>query len=55
MEKQELAESRLHEQIKEFKKDLSDRIDRLEKRLQGIVITAVVVTSIVIAIIVNFL
>ncbi len=55
MEKHELAESRLHEQIKVFKKDLNDRMDRLEKRLQWIVTTAVVVTSIVTAIIVNFL
>ena len=49
----EKVESRLHEQIKEFKKDLNERINRLEKRLQWIVTTAVAVTSIVAAIIVK--
>lgn len=55
MEEREKVESRLHEQIKEVKKDLNDRMDRLEKRLQWIVTTAVAVTGIVVAVIVKFL
>lgn len=55
MEEREKVESRLHEQIKGVKKDLNDRMDRLEKRLQWIVTTAVAVTGIVVAIIVKFL
>ena len=55
MEEREKAESRLHEQISEVKKDLNDRMDRLEKRLQWIVTTSVAVTGIVVAIIVKFL
>ncbi len=55
MEEREKAESRLHEQINEVKKDLNDRMDRLEKRLQWIVTTSVAVTGIVVAIIVKFL
>lgn len=55
MEEREKVESRLHEEIKEVKKDLNDRMDRLEKRLQWIVTTAVAVTGIVVAIIVKFL
>lgn len=55
MEEREKAESRLHEQINEVKKDMNDRMDRLEKRLQWIVTTSVAVTGIVVAIIVKFL
>ena len=55
MEEREKVEARLHEQINEVKKDLNDRMDRLEKRLQWIVTTAVAVTGIVVAIIVKFL
>ena len=55
MEEREKAESRLHEQIQEVKRDLNDRMDRLEKRLQWIVTTAVATTGIVVAIIVKFL
>ena len=55
MGEREKAESRLYEQINEFKKDLNERINRLEKRLQWIVTIAVAVTSIVAAIIVKFL
>ena len=55
MEEREKVESRLHEEIKEVKKDLNDRMDRLEKRLQWIVTTSVAVTGIVVAIIVKFL
>ena len=55
MEEREKVELRLHEQIKDVKKDLNDRMDRLEKRLQWIVTTAIAVTGIVIAIIVKFL
>ena len=49
MEKHELAESRLHEQIKAFKKDLNDRMDRLEKRLQWIVTTDAFTTFLLLA------
>lgn len=55
MGEREKAESRLYEQINEFKKDLNERINRLEKRLQWIVTTAIAVTGIVVAIIVKFL
>lgn len=55
IEEREKAESRLYEQIQEVKRDLNDRMDRLEKRLQWIVTTAVATTSIVVAIIVKFL
>lgn len=55
MGEREKVESRLYEQIKEFKKDLNDRINRLEKRLQWTVTTTVAVTCIVVAIIVKFL
>lgn len=55
MEEREKAESRLYEQIQEVKRDLNDRMDRLEKRLQWIVTTAVATTGIVVAIIVKFL
>ena len=55
MEEREKVELRLHEQIKDVKKDLNDRMDRLEKRLQWIVTTAIAVTGIVTAIIVKFL
>lgn len=55
MEEREKVEARLHEQINEVKKDLNDRMDRLEKRLQWIVTTAIAVTGIVVAIIVKFL
>ena len=41
MEEREKAESRLYEQIQEVKRDLNDRMDRLEKRLQWIATTAV--------------
>ena len=55
MEEREKVESRLHEEIKEVKRDLNDRMDRLEKRLQWVVTTAVAVTGIVVAVIVKFL
>ncbi len=55
MEEREKAESRLYEQIQAVKRDLNDRMDRLEKRLQWIVTTAVATTGIVVAIIVKFL
>ncbi len=55
MEEREKAESRLYEQIQEVKRDLNERMDRLEKRLQWIVTTAVAATGIVVAIIVKFL
>ena len=55
MEEREKVESRLYEQIREVKKDLNDRMDRLEKRLQWIVTTAIAFTGIVVAIIVKFL
>ena len=55
MAEREKVESRLHEQIREVKKDLNERMDRLEKRLQWVVTTAVAVTGIVVAIIVKFL
>ena len=55
MEEREKAESRLYEQIQEVKRYLNDRMDRLEKRLQWLVTTAIAVTGIVVAIIVKFL
>lgn len=55
MGEREKAELRLYEQIKEFKKDLNDRINRLEKRLQWVVITTIAITGAVVAIIVKFL
>ncbi len=55
MEEREKAESRLYEQIQAVKRDLNDKMDRLEKRLQWIVTTAVATTGIVVAIIVKFL
>lgn len=48
MEEREKVESRLYEQIIEVKKDLNDRIDRLEKRWQWVVTTAIAVTGIVV-------
>ena len=54
MEKHQKVESRLPEQIKEFKKDCNERINKLEKRLQWTVTIAVTVTGIVAAIIVKF-
>ena len=55
MEEREKAESRLHDQIHEVKKDFNDRMDRLEKHLQRTATTAVTVTIIVVSIIVKFL
>ena len=40
MEEREKVESRLREEIQDVKKDLNNRMDRLEKRLQWLVTTA---------------
>ena len=55
MEKHQKVESRLPEQINKFKKDLSERINRLEKRLLWTGTIAVTVTGIVAAILAQFL